>query len=112
MTAPVLTFAQTAAELRLSPDRFRKVWEKFVRKMGFPAPFRRPPESNYAWDAAEVAEWKARRARCGLGPSPAANDVHPQVHPLDQTTPTHAVASNPTLQRQRNELAAMMRRGA
>lgn len=112
MTAAALTLAQTASIVGLSAARFRKVWRKYVTDRSFPAPFRQPPESNFAWDPPLVEEWKARRAACGLGPAYAANDVHPHIHPLDQITPTHAVASSTTLQRQRNELAAMMKRGA
>lgn len=112
MTVTTLSIAEVAAQVGLSTDRWRKVWTRYVIDRAFPAPFRRPPASNYAWDPAEVADWKARRARAGLDGAPPANDVHP----LDQVRPNnpmpHAVASNPTLQRQRNELAAMMKRGA
>lgn len=115
MTAAVLTIAEVAHAVGLSTCRFRKVWAQYVRTRAFPAPFRQPPGAHYGWDAAEVAEWKARRARCGLVDGPAANDAHRHVHPLDRLTPANALPSantNPALRAQRHALAAMMKRGA
>ncbi|TCS14572.1 hypothetical protein [Caulobacter sp. BK020] len=106
---PTLSLSETAFRVGLSDWRFRKVWEKFVSRRGFPSPLRQPPESNYAWDTASVETWCARRAT-GAQTAPADNDAGPTAEP----TPPPALAphTNPTLQRQRNELAAMMKKGA
>lgn len=106
---PPMTPEDVAQVLGLSTSRFYHVWRAYVRDRSFPAPFRSPPQSNLAWDAGEVADWKARRARCGLAPRTAANDINPHIHPLDQNIPSSAVATNPRLQRERDELRRMMR---
>ena len=106
MTA--LSLAETALSLGLSPRRFRAVWRDYVTRLAFPAPFRSPPASNFAWDSVEVETWKAGRARCGLAATPAANDSNPLIHPLDHTTPSSAVVHNPRLERERAQLRRMM----
>lgn len=82
MTAAPLSIAQVAAELGLSTRQFRRVWASYVQRRSFPAPFRRPPESNFAWDAEAVREWKRRRALAGLGDG-AVTPANDAVHPAD-----------------------------
>jgi hypothetical protein len=50
-----LTMAETAAEVGLSYERFRKVWPDIP---GFPAPL-----LSRKWDPEAVAAWKAARSR-------------------------------------------------
>lgn len=112
--SPVLTLSETAALVGLSHWTFRKVWQDYVADRGFPAPFRAPPASNYAWDRDQVLAWKAHQA-AGRPARPVANAVAALPSPprAFATTPaTKPGGANPTLQRQRHEMAAMMKRGA
>lgn len=112
MTAP-LTFAQVAAELGLSVDRFRHVWLDYVKHRAFPAPFSKPPGAHFKWNADEVAEWKRRRSRAlGTdGRHEVANDVHPDDRlPYRPTIPIPA--PSPALANQRAQMRALMSKGA
>lgn len=61
-----LSMTETAAEVDLSVERFRKVWPTWVKTVAFPKPTPRPGlvgnRPRFFWEAAEVAAWKARRA--------------------------------------------------
>lgn len=57
---------ETAAELGLSYERFRKVWKRLP---AFPGPV-----TGCRWDPEAVAAWKAARSRAGLG---GAQDTAP-----------------------------------
>ncbi|PIB96480.1 hypothetical protein [Caulobacter sp. X] len=112
MSAP-LTFAQVAAEVGLSRDRFRRVWRNFIKQRGFPPPFSQPPGAHFKWNADEVAEWKRRRSRAlGTdGRHEVANDVHPDDRlPFEPTIPIPA--PNRALANQRAQMRALMSRGA
>lgn len=64
---------QTARELGLSYDRFRKTWPELAQRLGLPRPFR-----QRAWDAEAIARWKAQRSARPLAaakPSPPAPDA-------------------------------------
>lgn len=79
-----LSMADTAREVGLSPERFRKVWKDWRRELNFPAPFRAPApggRGSYAWDPEDIGEWKARRKTVLGEAAPPANDDKP-------TTPT------------------------
>ncbi|HYE47284.1 MAG TPA: hypothetical protein VEA44_16085 [Caulobacter sp.] len=104
MTRP-LTMAETAEEVGLSVERFRKVWRDWVKAYAFPAPevrpARNPSRARHQWDPAEVAAWRAGRKRA-LGRREAAPSAA-----NDESIPA-AIAHRVAAERQR--LAANMAR--
>lgn len=109
--ADALSLDETAQRVKLSADRFRKVWPQWVRELGFPAPFRAPvfvqvggirrrAGGNYAWRESSVDAWKAaREGALGKGrAAPAVNDNPPPVRRAD-----------PRLAQERAELRRLMR---
>lgn len=52
-----LTMTDTAVEVGLSYERFRKVWPDMCAEQAFPAPFH-----GRCWDEAAVAAWKTQRS--------------------------------------------------
>lgn len=62
--AKPLTMAETAAELGLHYDTFRKTWRQLP---GFPQPI-----VGRKWDADAVAAWKAQRSRARGAQAPKA----------------------------------------
>lgn len=75
-----LSMAETANRVRVSAERFRKVWKTWCRTMGFPPPIAGPGAlggTSYKWLTASIEAWYAARlgALGGAGaPPPAANE--------------------------------------
>lgn len=53
-----LRMTETASEVGLSYERFRKIWRALCEDQGFPAPFH-----GRCWDREAVNAWKLERSR-------------------------------------------------
>lgn len=94
----VLTLAQAAAAVGLSPARFRKVWSRWCRELAFPRPFMtRLDHGNYAWRGEAVRQWRLGREGA-LGR--VTNDPSEHRHP--------GVRRTPDIDRQRAEARRLM----